>query len=140
MKKLIALQGTANRGKTSSIKIVYGLIKKQWPKAIIDELNVKSDIKVVMTINGKKIGIESQGDPGSRLPESLDYFVQIGCDVIICATRTRGETVQAVKGLEDKYEICWLLQKNCLKTNKQMLINKAMSERIVNELNKALLA
>ena len=61
---------------------------------------IKKDIRVVLTINGIKIGIESQGDPGGRLIESLDLFVKLKCQLIICATRTRGKKVTAVKDLE----------------------------------------
>jgi hypothetical protein len=57
-----------------------------------------------------KVGIESRGDPSSRLFKSLETFDKAGCKVILCATRTKGETVKAVEklSLASQYQIVWL--------------------------------
>lgn len=110
MKRIIALWGTSNRGKSAIINKVYKKVKTKYPEAIINEIVIGIDIKVVIEIDNKKVGIESQGDPSSRLPDSIKYFVEIGCDVIICATRTRGMTVDAVNAQKGRYEISWLKQ------------------------------
>ena len=64
---IIAVRGVANQGKSASIKIVYSLLRELYPAAKIEELNIGVDITVVITIDGVKVGIESQGDPNSRL-------------------------------------------------------------------------
>ena len=107
MKNIIAFSGRANTGKTTTIKAIYLLIKRNYPNATIEEFVVAVDIKIVITIRNIKIGIESQGDPNSRLFASLTYFVKIDCDIILCATRTRGATVNAVTNLQNKYQIFW---------------------------------
>src|SRR5438270_370149 len=92
MKKVIALRGISSKGKSQTIRQAYDLLVAKYPQARVEHL-AKSwgiDIKVVLTINGVKIGIESRGDPSNRLPESLTEFAEMGCEVIICATRTRG--------------------------------------------------
>lgn len=81
MRKIIALWGAKNVGKSTVISKVYNLLLALYPDAEVEEgyrIN-KFDIKVVFTINGVKIGIESQGDPGGRLPDSLQEFVKKGC-------------------------------------------------------------
>ncbi|MDM0118687.1 hypothetical protein [Variovorax arabinosiphilus] len=108
MKKLVAVRGAANHGKSSSIKKFYELLMHQHPAAHAEEIFVGNDITVIVTVDGMKIGIESQGDPNSRLFASLARFVREGCEVIVCATRTRGRTVEAVASLSAKYQVEWL--------------------------------
>ncbi|WP_313599318.1 hypothetical protein [Epilithonimonas vandammei] len=113
MKNIYAFYGRGDIGKTSTIKEVYNLLIKKFGKEIIIETNtnilsVKGDIRVTVKIKGKLIGIESQGDPDSRLKASLDIFVKMDCDIILCATRTRGSTVDFVKELEPEYKIEWI--------------------------------
>jgi len=93
---------------------------------------------VVLTINGVKIRIESQGDPGSRLEESLLLFVKIKCTVVVCATRTRGQTVNAVEKLQPDYEVIWIEQDVRLIESEQEPSNKAMAQRLVEEVERAI--
>ena len=112
------------------------MLKAKYKTATIDDIFVGADIKIVITINGTKIGIESQGDPGGRLEESLSLFVKLGCQVIICATRTRGQTVKAVEKLEPKYEVLWLEQDRKSTESEQQASNLVMAKRIVKEVDK----
>ncbi|MBN2589865.1 MAG: hypothetical protein JXA96_08375 [Sedimentisphaerales bacterium] len=107
MKKVIALWGCSNVGKSSTIKQVCELLLAKYPKTKKEHGIFRVDIRVVLIINGVKVGIESQGDPGSRLSESLSLFAKMGCKVIVCATRTKGQTVDAVNKLKPNYEVIW---------------------------------
>ena len=107
LKKIIALRGVANRGKSCTLKKVYHLLIEKYPDCNIEYLKDRVDIRAVLTVNDVKIGLESQGDPGSRLFKSLKLFVTLECQIIICATRSRGATVDAVNNLEGTYEILW---------------------------------
>lgn len=111
MKKVIAVWGAANTGKTKSIKRAYTMLTDAYPGAEVEEFWNGVDITVVITAEGAKLGIESQGDPtGQRLKKSLQRFVDIGCQLIICATRTRGSTCKVVEEFRKKneYELEWL--------------------------------
>ena len=130
-KTIIALRGVANQGKTTSIKIAYELLKDAYPKAHIEEFYIGVDITVIITVNGVKIGIESQGDPNSRLFQSLRHFVGIGCKVIICATRSRGATVEAVNAFAGKYQIKWYPKSGASSTSKQVADNRSFAQQIV---------
>ncbi len=137
-KKVIAIYGVADVGKSTSIKLAYDLLKSKYKEATVDELFVGADIKVVLTVNGTKIGIESQGDPGGRLKDSLSLFVKMGCHIIICATRSRGQTVQAVEALASAYEILWLEQVAKKTTAEQQNSNMLMARKIVKEVESVL--
>jgi len=110
MKIAIAQSGPENAGKTTTIRIMYEMLLQQHPDAEIDYLlDNGKDIRAVATIDDIQIGIESQGDPwkkAARLEPSLALFLRLQCEVIICAARTYGGTVNAVRRLEeDGYEV-----------------------------------
>ena len=88
----------------------------------------KADMRVVLTINDVKIGVESQEDP----KESLDLFVRIGCDVIICATRTRGAAVDAVNALQG-FDVQWLEQPQQSQPHEQVLRSLVMAREMAEK-------
>lgn len=108
MKTVMALYGPAQTGKSSSIKIFYELLKSEYPHLTMEKMVEGGDIVIILVIGKARIGIESQGDPNSRLFTSLPEFVEAACDLIVCATRTRGGTVEAVNSLSSLgYDIRW---------------------------------
>ncbi len=106
-KILIALRGVANVGKSTTIEKVYELLKLKYRNAQMSAGIFRRDIRVIIKTDRKKIGIESQGDPNSRLEASLELFMKAECKVIICATRTRGKTVDIVTNWRHKYKLMW---------------------------------
>lgn len=134
MKSVIAIQGFKNIGKTLTIKLVRELLLDKYPNAEEIELIKNTiDIRVIVIINEFKIGIESQGDPGGRLSDSLKYFLKENCDIIVCPTRTYGKTVEVVEALENQgYEITWI-PKEANKDNYEKF-NKKLAEQIFKKI------
>ncbi|MDR0786080.1 MAG: hypothetical protein LBE74_09430 [Treponema sp.] len=131
MGSIFALYGRSNCGKSESIKNVFNLLKSKYPSAKVNMVFTGTDIKVIMaTIKGLYIGIESQGDPYSRLEQSLIDFENAGCDIIFCASRTRGMTVDWINSHRGKYIIDWTDQKyvagKTAQTNNNLLIAQAL--------------
>lgn len=87
-----------------------------------------------MKVNRNIIGIESQGDPGSRLKVSLDIFVKMDCDIILCVTRTKESTVDFVKELEPEYKINWIKKQDFSNDYEQK--NKELASTIISKLLK----
>jgi Cdc6-like AAA superfamily ATPase len=105
---IFAVRGKANIGKTSTIKYICEFLKEKYPNAVINEIILLPDIKIIITIEDILIGIESEGDPNGRLEESLDDFVKNNCNIIICGARTRGMTNDWIKKYSNKFEIKWI--------------------------------
>lgn len=107
-KLVIANVGKSYQGKSTAIKEVLLYLLKNGAKEL-EKVRIGSfeeDIKTIVTYQGAKIGIESQGDPNSRIFESLPDFVNKKCDMIICACRTYGETHEEVLKLSnDGYQV-----------------------------------
>ncbi|GHT49120.1 hypothetical protein AGMMS49982_01850 [Bacteroidia bacterium] len=106
MKTIIAVQGSGGIGKTPAVRAVFNMMNIKGNFTIlIDDY----DIKATGTYLSKEIGIESQGDPNFRQGESLKDFAVAGCDIIVCACRTKGETVDNIKRIArgHSYKIIW---------------------------------
>lgn len=90
---VIANKGKAECGKSSSIKEVFNKLIAIYPQNILIE---DGDIKATITIRNVLVGIESQGDPNSRMMQSMNDFVSMGCQIIVTARRTSGETYSKI--------------------------------------------
>ena len=130
MKKVFALKGRRNVGKSQTIKTVDELLRAKYPGARVEhEHRTRTELSVVLGIDGVKIGVESSTKAG------FDLFVSLGCDVIICPTRTTGQTVNAVNAVPG-YEVIWLEQRPQTAPFEQVLSNLAMARHIVEETEK----
>jgi hypothetical protein len=129
LKNLFALRGASNMGKSQTIRTVVELLSANHPEATIEhDHTTKTDTRIVLTINGWKIGIESR-----LINDSLRLFIDAGCDVIVCATRTSGATVNAVNALQ-RFDIRWFEQPKKSQPYEQILRSLAMARQIVAEL------
>ncbi|MEN6511556.1 MAG: hypothetical protein ABFD00_06960 [Chloroherpetonaceae bacterium] len=111
-KTIIAIWGNANSGKSTTIKLIYTKLIEiyQQIKVLHKGPSNTFDITKIIQIEDIKVGIESQGDPNSNLFNSLRLFSKEKCQIIVCATRTKGNTVNEVMKYENQYayEVIWL--------------------------------
>lgn len=102
MKTVLAIWNSGNKGKTETLREFAVLLLAAYPNykeilPVSSKISATGDFRLVVEINGKIIGVESQGDPKTNLKSKLiDLADNFKCDIILCSTRTRGETVQAV--------------------------------------------
>jgi hypothetical protein len=132
-KTVLSICHSGGRGKTESVRQFAISLLSAYPvrteiipiPAIIP---IKGDFRIIVKINGIIIGIESQGDPNSRLKIKLNELADVyKCDIIVCTSRTRGETIVAVDSLKPKgfeiirtstYQTDEKLQQNIVNTTK----------------------
>jgi hypothetical protein len=121
-------------GKSQTIRTIDEMLNLKYPDATREHNHItKVDVRVVLTINGLKIGIESQSNPNTRLiKESLELFLREGCNVIICATRTSGATVDAVNALQG-FSAQWIDQREKSKPYEQVLRDLVVAREIVKQ-------
>ena len=112
MPRLFAVKGRPRSGKGKTIREVYKKLLATFPDAkhkLFQRSANGRDICAVLNIGGTMIGIESNNHhPEDRTERSLKLFLSKRCDVIVCATLTRGCTVEAVKNRFAGREITWL--------------------------------
>ena len=108
MKKLFIYDSLPREvGKSRSIKAIFHVLKHRKDLGELDftyevllgsdEFPNTEDLKAILYYRGVTIGLESQGDPKSRIVASIEEFVKKGCDIIMCACRTKGKDVRAIK-------------------------------------------
>ena len=118
---VIANKGNAECGKSSSIKEVFNKLIAIYP---YNTLIKDGDIKATITIGNVLVGIESQGDPNSRMMQSMNDFVSMGCQIIVAACRTSGETCN---------KIIWATNdKTSISQQHQDILNKKYAERVID--------
>ena len=138
MKKVLALRGIRNTGKSQTIRTVDELLREKLQTAIVGhEYRTRVELRVVLSINGMRIGIETTGENIEKMRESLDRFVSLGCDVIICGTRTKGNTVTLVETLPG-YDVVWLEQRAQSDPIERIFCNLAMARQLVEEIENTL--
>ena len=105
MKTILAIWHIANKGKTATLREFANLLIATYPnyRAIIPNpvlIPATGDFRLIVEINGIIIAVESQGDPNTNLGgRLLDLADNFHCDIILCSTRTKGDTIDAVDNL-----------------------------------------
>lgn len=116
MKKImLAIWHQANKGKTETLREFSNQLLNAFPTARIIfpiplAIPAVGDFRLVVEINGRIVGIETEGDPNTKLDLRLvDLADNFHCDVILCTTRTSGRTVDAVDHVAGTrgYNVIW---------------------------------
>lgn len=153
-KLLIAVEGVSNSGKTTTLKEILSLLKKEPKTTSVqlqnetnkkqpNELNISTNSDItcifeVMLVNNKllKIGIATGGDTLDIVSSNLIYFDNNNCDVIICATKSRGQTVDYIHNYIDNKELIFLPFYKAYDTNRH---DVKLAQDIINTMWKWLL-
>ena len=99
MKQIIALCGRSNTGKTNTLNYLIGLLDKSQEA---DITALTRDRRVVISYNNKKIAITTCGDNGEELKKNIKFFVENACDILVTATRSKGETRKIISNYASK--------------------------------------
>jgi len=118
-KLMICLRKEGRKGKTGTIKALTEILmpnpaamNTKWHEPDTPPKNWKEwpwDICVATKAKGKFIGLCSFGDIPGPINSGLEFLGNQNCDIIFCACRTKGATVQAVRKKAKKfgYTIVW---------------------------------
>ena len=139
MKTIVVLRNKGDKGKTETLRAFANIIISTYPELkeitpIPINVPTEHDFKLVVEINGKIIGIESQGDPNSGLREKLELLANKDqCDLILCSTRTKRDTVRAVNEIAQKYNYdkIWTSTYEIANKNNEQLVNTLKGKHIL---------
>lgn len=126
MKLIITNRGGHDIGKTTSIRNAFNVLQAKYPMTttVYEPVGVSSfpivggEIKATIKIGTTLVGIETQGDPGSRMQQSVADFIAWGCEIILVACRNQGDTINTITNLENNqgYTVLWLQNGKCTDT------------------------
>jgi hypothetical protein len=106
MKKIFALQGVGNSGKSTTLRIFaemlldkgfISLTGKNFPEIKLGRTGKPKDFWQIFEVNGLRIGVTSSGDTFDIVRWQIDNLVKFKCEICFCACRTSGATVDAVE-------------------------------------------
>lgn len=134
-KTIIVVKGHSNQGKTQSIHTLFTELKKIDCK-LIEENFYNSDIKAIVEFKGQKIGICSIGDPNSAQADLLTDLVSKDCNIIITASRTRGETIEIIEHLANQHKYATIYTSNYIYNKEE---DTTMYEKLNNQFAHAII-
>ena len=144
MKTILAVWHVGDKGKTETLRELANLLLLQFPECkpvypIPHDIPAKGDFRFIIEINGRIIGIESKGDPKTGLEKKLfELASEYKCDLIICTTRTKGETVYAVDNLarERNYDTIWTSTYQIMHRDDEKLVNGLKAKHLLELLTR----
>ncbi len=117
LKTMIVLWGEANSGKSTTIAYVLEELLKDSTKPDVQRgykrrAGPPEVWYAVLNVQGTRVGITSQGDSAKFVYLRVEPLVAADCRIIICVTRPRGGSVEAVEniagGSRPPFEIDWI--------------------------------
>jgi hypothetical protein len=130
-KHLIALRGKSSVGKSSTLHLLYKhLLGHPRTKPIYFEaIGRKLDFLAIVSIEGYAVGIFNRGDVPAMVQKLLDRLVHKKCQVIVCASRTKGKIDKVLSSHGIEYELLQVQKKSSIGES-QAISNNAASHKI----------
>jgi energy-coupling factor transporter ATP-binding protein EcfA2 len=112
-KQIIALRGKSGVGKSTTLQLLYKLlISNPGSKPLyFESVGRKLDFLAIVSVEGFTIGLFNRGDQPATVQGLLERLVKKKCDVIVCASRTKGEVDKILDAYARKYKISTLQKK-----------------------------
>lgn len=108
-KTIFVVRASGGKGKTGTLRAAANhLLASHLNFTPVDGaasiVPSEGDFRIVVGINQKIIAVESAGDPHTQLRERLEELVhKFKADIILCSSRTKGDTVDAVNAIQNNY-------------------------------------
>ena len=134
MKTIICIRGKANTGKTQTLLNFYKLLDPLEENILSRQ---DEDICATVIMKDILIGVETQGDPLSQQENWIKELIQKSCDIIVCASRTKGETIECVKKYAslNGYSLIWASPFVVKNEELHDLCHQLMAISIINLIN-----
>ena len=93
----VALYASANKGKTTTLKLLIENLKVSGGAVVAEKpiVDGSQDMLFCCKYRGKTIGVATGGDEGPILQIAFHFFRTYNCDIVFCATRTRSDSSSA---------------------------------------------
>lgn len=124
-KTIFVVRASGGKGKTDTLRAAASHLLSSHPYYIpvigaASTVPPTGDFRIVVGINQKIVAIESQGDPHTQLRDRLEELVQrFKADIILCSTRSKGDTIDAVDAIKNNYGFEAIITSTCQVDGKQ---------------------
>ena len=134
MKTILALKGKPDAGRSTTIAMLFDLLKNSGCIMIRDKRKRNSkDFFVVVELGGMRVGLTSYGDVRKITKEKIDLFIQDKCIVIVCACREHGATVDVLHDYPD-YRLEFVVKSHSLNNAEHKELNKKDAKKMLERI------
>ena len=138
MPQIISLEGDLRSGKSTTLDLLYDLMKAKGYTAVLDRRKSQSrDLTVILQKEGINIGLSSYGNNAALIGRHVDSFIEKGCSIIICACRTYGLTKNILENYSDCTKTFIAKTTATFKSNRQK-VNLLDAKKILKEIEEKL--
>ncbi|WP_042366740.1 hypothetical protein [Bacteroides neonati] len=99
MKKIIALYRRGDTGKTETLNYVIEILNTITTGNLIPLVPNHTDRQATFVFNGLTVSVCTAGDNAAEIKQNEAYFNNQKCDIAITASRSRGESVDAINAM-----------------------------------------
>jgi len=132
MTQIFTLRGKSNVGKTETLRLLLDALIMGYPNAIPTWIHGpagRNSCVVLSNVGKFTVGIEGYGDRPERISASFRQFRKWRCDLIFCAARTKGDTLNFI--VQNKGDLIHLIPKVAVQSQKmQKAANVAMMKKL----------
>lgn len=144
-KQMLILKGPGSSGKSTSIKLTFDAflrwaIQKKKVTTVHYLYLTEREVAAVIEIGQESIGIASRGDSEAQVKNGLAFFARHQCEVVVCATRSRGKPLAAAQSFSVKRlggKAAEIAKTKSAGSTAQKIDNIATSKYLVKWLKKA---
>ncbi len=120
--KVIVLEGLPNKGKTSTLNLVYNILLQNGNSNNKQPLGGDpNDFSDIVDWNNKRIAFFTMGDYSTYLSNAIYGYNNQQCDVLICALSTDTPKIRANNALN---------YFNATRINKRIAINNSLESQM----------
>ena len=138
MKKIIALRGKNNSGKSSTIRLLYDLLVAHGYKVVSSNLGHDgSDFRAVLKKRNALVGITSASDTYDLVHDDLEVLIGSGCSVCVCSCRSFDRNEQGTNAAIESfksYQKQFFDKTVAPVASKQSQFNKIDSQALLNSI------
>lgn len=110
MKKIIALYRRGDTGKTETLNYVIEILNTITTGKLTPLVPDHTDRQATFVFNELTVCVCTAGDNATEIEQNEEYFNNQKCDIAITASRSRGESVDAIYAMAktNSAEIKWV--------------------------------
>lgn len=134
-KEMLVISGSGSCGKSTSIKLAYQSIitralRKHTPLQAGYLYSTDREVAVYIDLP-LRLGIATRGDSPTHVNDGLNFFSTNKCQMIVCATRSRGGSFQAAMNFAASHGfVVTTIQKMKVSAVQQAGANSHMAKQI----------
>lgn len=99
MRKIIALYRAGDKGKTETLNYVIEILQAITTRSLTPLVPNYTDRKATFVFNGLTVSVCTAGDNATEIKQNEAYFNNQKCDIAITASRSKGESVDAINAM-----------------------------------------